>query len=92
MKKLTLLLIVLVLIATATVTVYAQIGSGYNLTWWTIDGGGNQNTVGGGYALSGTLGQPDAGKASGGNYELVGGFWNGAPPTGYRNFLPAIVR
>ena len=92
MKKLTIMLIVLALIATATVTVYAQIGSGYDLTWWTIDSGGNQNTDGGGYALSGTLGQPDASKAAGGTYELVGGFWSGAPPVGYRNYLPAIVR
>ena len=27
--------------------------------------------------LSGTIGQPDAGTMSGGDYKLVGGFWSG---------------
>ncbi len=27
------------------------------------------------YSVSGTIGQPDAGKMSGGNYSLDGGFW-----------------
>ena len=92
MKKIGLLLIVLALLTVATVTAYAQIGNGYNLTWWTIDSGGSQNIGSGSYALSATIGQPDAGKASGGNYELVGGFWSGAPPLGYKNYLPTIVR
>src|SRR5207237_460684 len=42
------------------------------------DGGGGTST-GGGYSLSGTIGQPDASSftspMSGGNYSLVGGFW-----------------
>ena len=28
--------------------------------------------------MSGTIGQPDAGAASGGNYSLIGGFWGAA--------------
>jgi hypothetical protein len=28
------------------------------------------------YSLSGTIGQPDAGQMSGGNYTLTGGFWS----------------
>ena len=92
MKKLALLLLVMGLLAAVTVAVYAQAGSGYNLSWWTVDGGGGQNAGGGGYALSGTIGQPDSGKASGGNYELTDGFWSGAPPLGYKNYLPTIVR
>ena len=92
MKKITLLFVVVTLLALVTVAVYAQTGSGYALTWWTIDSGGSQNIGAGGYALSGTLGQPDVGKATGGGYELSGGFWSGAPPAGYRNYLPTIVR
>jgi hypothetical protein len=46
----------------------------YDISWWTVDGGGGSST-GGVYALSGTIGQPDAGRISGGSYSLVGGFW-----------------
>jgi len=55
----------------------------YSIEWHTIDGGGGTGT-GGVYALSGTLGQPDAGTLSGGNYTLQGGFWPGivVPSTG----------
>jgi hypothetical protein len=46
----------------------------YSIDWFTIDGGGGTST-GGVYTVSGTIGQPDAGVLSGGNYALVGGFW-----------------
>ncbi len=46
----------------------------YSIDWFTIDGGGGAST-GGVYAVSGTIGQPDAGTMSGGNYTLQGGFW-----------------
>ena len=48
----------------------------FNIDWFTIDGGGGTST-GGVYAVSGTIGQPDAGVASGGGYSLAGGFWSG---------------
>lgn len=92
MKKTATFFIVLVLLVLATVAVNAQTGSGYNLTWWTIDGGGSQNISAGSYTLSGTIGQPESGTAKGGGYELSGGYWSGAPPLGYRNYLPTIVR
>ena len=47
----------------------------YNLDWSTIDGGGGTST-GGAYAVSGTIGQPDTGRLTGGNYTLAGGFWS----------------
>ncbi|RME90512.1 MAG: hypothetical protein D6766_13160 [Verrucomicrobia bacterium] len=48
----------------------------YTIDWHTIDGGGGTST-GGAYALSGTIGQPDAGPVmTGGNYTLTGGFWS----------------
>ena len=51
----------------------------YALDWWTVDGGGgSSSSSGGNYALSGTLGQADAGpEMSGGEFGLVGGFWEG---------------
>jgi hypothetical protein len=50
----------------------------YELSWYTIDGGGGRST-GGLYTLTGTIGQPDAAYSSGGNFELLGGFWPGGP-------------
>jgi len=46
----------------------------YSIDWFTVDGGGGTST-GGVYSVSGTVGQPDAGAMSGGNYTLEGGFW-----------------
>jgi hypothetical protein len=46
----------------------------YTIDWFTIDGGGGTST-GGVYSVSGTIGQPDAGHLSGGNFTLDGGFW-----------------
>ena len=46
----------------------------FSIDWFTIDGGGGTST-GGVYSVSGTIGQPDAGQMSGGNYTIVGGFW-----------------
>jgi hypothetical protein len=46
----------------------------YSINWFTIDGGGGTST-GSVYTVSGTIGQPDAGHMSGGNYTLDGGFW-----------------
>ena len=55
----------------------------YEITWWTVDGGGGKST-GGGYALQGTIGQPDASVQphvfelpNDSYYALSGGFWPG---------------
>ena len=50
----------------------------YEISWYTIDGGGGRST-GGDFTLTGTIGQPDAAYSRGGNYELLGGFWPGGP-------------
>jgi hypothetical protein len=50
----------------------------YELSWYTIDGGGGRSS-GGPYTLMGTIGQPDAAAVSGGDYELLGGFLPGGP-------------
>jgi hypothetical protein len=48
----------------------------YTIDWYKISGGGGTST-GGVYAVSGTIGQHDAGNAmSGGPYSVTGGFWS----------------
>ena len=49
-------------------------GQIYSIDWTTISGGGGTST-GGGYSVSGTIGQPDTGAMSAGSYSLTGGFW-----------------
>jgi hypothetical protein len=55
-------------------TAFALQAQSCSVDWFTIDGGGGTST-GGVYAVSGTIGQPDAGALTGGNYTLQGGFW-----------------
>jgi hypothetical protein len=72
----------------------ARAASGFDLAWWTSDGGGGASS-GTGYSLTGTIGQPDAGPLlAGAGYQLGGGFWGGglAGPTEYPAFLPLIMR
>ena len=76
-----------IVLATASVSLA---GGTLTLDWSTIDGGGGSSS-GGGYALGGTIGQPDAGIMNGGAYTLVGGFWNGAGAV-HKVYLPLIVR
>ncbi len=47
---------------------------------FSIDGGGGMRSTGGGFELSGTIGQADAGVLSGGDFILTGGFWFETPP------------
>ena len=48
----------------------------YSIDWHKIAGGGGTSSNGQ-YAVSGTIGQPDAsGAMTGGNYSLTGGFWS----------------
>lgn len=51
------------------------LGQQYSVDWFTIDGGGGTSTNGQ-YVVSGTIGQPDAGAMSGGNYAIQSGFWS----------------
>jgi hypothetical protein len=65
--------------------------SGYDLSWYTIDGGGATFSIGGGYSLGGTIGQPDAGSVSGASYTIAGGFWGGVAIS-YRLYLPLVLK
>jgi hypothetical protein len=68
----------------------------YDLSWWTVDGGGGTFSQGGSYSLGGTIGQPDAGLMSGGIYTLGGGFWGGGSltsgPGSEAVYLPLILK
>lgn len=76
---------------TAGTSPAAAAAAGYDLAWWTVDGGGATWSAGGGTALGGAAGQPDAGVALiGGDYTLVGGFWGGAARRGI--YLPLVLR
>ena len=66
----------IILLALSLMALVARAQTNYTIDWFTIDGGGGTST-GGVYAVSGTIGQPDAsGAMSGGNYSLTGGFWS----------------
>jgi probable HAF family extracellular repeat protein len=60
--------------AYCTETVYVTNPPPYSIPWHKVAGGGGAS-AGGVYAVSGTAGQWDAGKLSGGNVNLSGGFW-----------------
>ena len=69
----------------------AQSGGGYDLSWWTIDGGGITFATGGSFNMGGTVGQPDASNAlTGGTYSLTGA--SGSPlPASPRMATPTAV-
>lgn len=73
------ILIVLTLVAGAA---FAQ----GDLSWWTVDGGGGASQ-GGGYSLNGTIGQPDAGRQTGGSYTLTGGFFGRSPSVYFADMM-----
>lgn len=65
------------------------------IPWFTVDGGGAVVSTGANFALSGTVGQPDASTSSGEVFGLRGGFWEAltvsgpAPPAVY---LPLVLK
>lgn len=65
------------LLGLATVTL--AVADTIDLSWYTIDSGGDMWTTGGELELSGTIGQHDASEftLTCGELELVGGFWPG---------------
>ena len=71
--------------------------SGYQVDWWTVDGGGGRLEGPSGYTLLGTVGQPAVGAAlTSASYTLAGGFLSGAPPSppepAHEIFLPLVIR
>jgi len=66
----------LVIIIMALLLPLGATAQSFSIDWYKVAGGGGTST-GGVYAVSGTIGQPDAGAPmSGGSYSLTGGFWS----------------
>lgn len=92
--KVVFVLVALLLLASVALwsTAPAVAGGDYDLSWWTVNGGGGKSSSSV-YTLVGTVGQPDAGPAlTGGGYALIGGFWPGASSDSQRAYLPVILR
>lgn len=51
----------------------------YDMSWWSVDGGGGSSS-GGTFAVTGSVGQPDAGSARGCGTAVAGGVWAGPEP------------
>ena len=65
----------LLLLSTLIPPLSTCLAQGFSIDWHAIDGGGGAST-GGVYAVTGTIGQPDAGgPMTNGPYSLTGGFW-----------------
>jgi hypothetical protein len=58
-------------------------GTGYEITWYTLDGGGGLSTSSFGHSASGSIGQGDAGPVltSASGHNVQGGFWALPPLT-----------
>ena len=82
---------ILVLALVVLVTGTALAAGGYDLSRWTVPGGGGASS-GSGYSLSGAAGQPAAGELSGTGFHLSGGFWVGGGLTSSGLYLPLVVR
>ena len=65
---------VLLWMISACLLAAAASAQSYSVDWFSVDGGGGTST-GGVYSVSGSIGQADAGKMSGGTYSLDGGYW-----------------
>jgi hypothetical protein len=87
-------LVALLLLFTGTTIAFAQTASDYSITWWTIDGGGGTSrSADEQYSLSGTIGQPEVGTATGIGYAIKGGFWGslGAAIQEFFIHLPLVL-
>lgn len=96
LKKRVLLLALLIFCLATAAVIAAAPGSptgGFSINWWTVDGGGGTSSHDP-YAVSGTIGQADAGQSAGGPYVLRGGFWNnninGIIPGYHQLHLPVV--
>ncbi len=85
-------LLALVLITAVALSALTAPGAGFDLGWWTVDGGGG-DAAQGGYQLSATIGQSEPGPVlTGGGYELAGGFWGSTATPRQQVFVPLTLR
>ena len=80
-KAITTLFVSLTVLALMAVPAGAE-----EITWYTVDGGGTNLSMGGPFTLGGTIGQADADVLSGDAFELRGGFWSGGAVFCYGDF------
>ena len=90
MKRVLIMALVLLFLLASSVLALAQ-ADGFSLPWYTIDGGA-ASSQGGGFELSGTIGQPDAGALYGGEFTLAGGFGGSVPPREKQQLYLPIIR
>lgn len=93
MKRRTLYLLLLLAFLTVASIALAQ-GGNFALPWHRIAGGGS-SVDGGQYALSGTIGQTEAGDLmEGSSFRLSGGYWgsSGAKTPANDLYLPILLR
>jgi len=98
MKRLNLYLVMVVVIGIGlmvmTSSAHAAPQATYKLTKTSVGPGGSGSS--GIYGIASSIGQPDAGEVSTGNYTLGGGFWGGgvivSAQASYSLFLPLIVK
>ena len=69
-----------ILTSTALVIATGMVAAQLEISRSNVDGGGVLRSTGGTFELSGTIGQPDAGVMTGGDFILTGGFWFETPP------------
>ena len=63
------------LLVSFSTTASAAAATGFEISWWTVDGGGGVST-GGGFGVTGTIGQPDAASPlASGCWSVDPGFW-----------------
>lgn len=67
-----------------------QAGGSYDLSFFTIDGGGGRSAKGR-FDLTGSIGQPDAGVHTGGGYTLEGGFLGTIPDQTSDHILACLL-
>lgn len=54
----------------------ASARQGFDMSWWSVDGGGDHST-GGDFALTAAIGQPESGATGTCSQALDGGLWSG---------------
>ena len=91
------IILTLAMLLLMTAMVLAQSRGDFSLSQWTINNGSGTSN-GGSFAVSATLGQPDAGALmSGGQFGLKGGFAPPEepgvtlPPTDHDVYLPMVL-
>ncbi len=82
---------VLLLLVVLMVSVVTAVTDDYDLTWFTVDGGGGVSSSST-YILMGSIGQVDAGLSGYGEFSLSGGFLRQKTFSNHKIFLPAVIR